>query len=47
MSVEQKIQARMKRIRPRRRYFPALFRLLLIVAILLTLFYVFMTGGIR
>jgi hypothetical protein len=43
MSVEQKIQARMKRIRPRRRYAPGLFRVLLIAATLLTVFYVLLT----
>jgi hypothetical protein len=46
MSVEQKIQARMKRIHPRRRYFPDVFRVLLIVATLLTIFYIVLTGGI-
>jgi hypothetical protein len=43
MNVEKKIQARMKRIRPRRRYFPGLFRLLLITATILTVFYVLLT----
>jgi len=43
MNVEQKIQARMKRIRPRRRFAPGLFRLLLIVATLLTVLYVLLT----
>ena len=40
-SVEQKIQARMRRIRPTRRYARRLFKWLLIMAVLLTYLFVF------
>ena len=41
MNVERKIQARMRRIRPSRRYAPRLFRWLLFIATLLTYIFVF------
>ena len=40
-TVERKIQARMRRIRPSRRIAPRLFRWLLIIAMLLTYLFVF------
>ena len=41
MSIEHRIQARMRRIRPSRRIAPRLFRWLLIIAVLLTYLFVF------